>query len=223
MKIPKYNLANWSVMSVVLIVMTMSCAVLAAILTDTLVVRPTVNGGSINTLLPGWTYATATIMKVTLMAGVVSAFFAMVNYVRHRWLPILRQSRTARTGYRLAQAMSSANNSEKRSPILGILSMILVPLTQLIGALTVLLAQVLVDKPEGISSGYFPIVSRVAVLVMLACLAIGAVLGVMAVFRRERQSSMGAFGVATNTFLIGLFLYYEFYKLSFDQDRWSSP
>jgi hypothetical protein len=182
-----------------------------------------VNGGSINTLLPGWTYATATVMKVSLLAGLGSAVISVVNYVRHRWLPILSRSTIARTDDRPSQMMSPAIGPGKRTPIWGILSVILIPLTQLIGALAVLLAQALVDKPEGVSRSYFPMMSRTSVFVMLAWLTVGMVLGVVALLRRERRRSLGAFGVATNAFLIGLFLYNEFYKLSFDQDRWAAP
>jgi hypothetical protein len=223
MRISNHHFPTWGAMSVILIVMTMLCVILAAAVTDTLVVRPTVNGGSINTLLPGWTYATATVMKVSLLAGVVSAVIAVVNYVRHRWLPILRGSTTARTGDRPAQMMSPTISSGKRTPIWGILSVILIPLTQLIGALAVLIAQALMDKPEGVSRSYFPIMSRTGVLVMLGWLAVGMVFGLVALLKHERRRSLGAFGVATNAFLIGLFLYNEFYKLGFDQDRWAAP
>jgi hypothetical protein len=221
MRISKHNFLTWGAMSVILILMTMLCVILAAVMTDTLVVRPTVNGGSITTLLPGWTYATATIMKVCLLAGVVSAVFAVVNYVHLRWLPILRQPSTGQSGERHAQTMNSAVSSGKNIPILAILSVGLTPLTQLIGALTILIAQALVDKPEGISRSYFPLMSRTGVLVMFACLVVGMVLGVVALFKHKSRRSLGGLGVVMNAFLIGLFRYFEFYKLSFDQDRWA--
>jgi hypothetical protein len=44
---------------------------------DALVHRPP-DAGSITTLLPGFTYASATVMKVSLVAGAVSAAMAVV-------------------------------------------------------------------------------------------------------------------------------------------------
>lgn len=223
MRISRHNFLTWGAMSVTLIFVTMLCVILAAVLTDTLVVRPTVNGGSINTLLPGWTYATATIMKVCLVAGVGSAVFAVVNYVLLRWFLNFRRSSIGQIGDRQAQPINPAIGFGKNGSILAILSVFLTPLTQLIGALTILLAQALVDKPEGISRSYFPFMSRAGVLVMVACLVVGMVLGGVALFKRESWRSLGGVGVVMNAVLIGLFWYFEFYKLSFDQDRWAGP
>jgi len=141
--------------------------------------------------------------------------------VHLRWFPILRQSATGQAGDHQAQTLNAAVSSGKDIPILAILSVVLTPLTQLIGALTILVAQALVDKPEGISRSYFPFISRTGVLVMVACLVAGMVLGVVALFKHKSWRSLGGLGVVMNAFLIGLFWYFEFYKLSFDQDRWA--
>ncbi|MCC6538251.1 MAG: hypothetical protein IT162_11915 [Bryobacterales bacterium] len=64
---------------------TAFCAVLAAALLDACVRRPVTGGGSITTLLPGFVYACATLMKVCLVGGLLSA-------AAWRWWPIWRWS-----------------------------------------------------------------------------------------------------------------------------------
>jgi hypothetical protein len=40
---------------------------------------------------------------------------------------------------------------------------------------------------------------------------------------RERPRSLSVLGVVTNALLIGMFWYFEFYKLGFDQDQGAAP
>ncbi len=60
-------------------------------------------------------------------------------------------------------------------------------------------------------------------LVQLAFIAAGAVSAIIALLRQERPRSLPVLGLVTNAFLIGMFRYFEFYKLGFDQDRWAAP
>src|SRR4030095_6167880 len=60
----------------------MLCAILATIILDSLINRPV--PASITTLLPGFAYGTALIMKVCLAEGVVAAVIALASRKRQR-------------------------------------------------------------------------------------------------------------------------------------------
>jgi hypothetical protein len=180
----------------------MLCAALATVMLEALLV-----GGeraSINTMLPGWTYASATVMKICLVAGVVAAVVALVSVARSRWFPV------------------SASNSGAGSPSWGILSVALLPLSPLIGAFAVVIAQALVDTQEGPSMSYLSFLSRCGVLMMLVWISTSMMLGVVALLKRERPRSLSVFSLVMSACLIGLFWYFQFYKLGFDQDRWAA-
>jgi len=170
---------------------------------------------SINTRIPGWTYASATVMKIYLVAGVVAAVIAFVHLARWRSLPTSERSPSVASDDRPVVA--------KSIPIWGSLSVILPPFASVIGALAVLIAQVLVDMPDGASPSYLSVISRKGVLVMLAWISASMLLGILSLLKREYPRSLALFGVVTSACLIGLFWYSQFYKLGFDQDRWATP
>lgn len=211
----------WGILSAALILVTALSAILATGTLDAVVVRP--EPASINTLLPGWTYAAASVMKVCLGAGAVLAVIALVNRARLRWLPVIALATTGASDDRQENTPNPATILGKIIPVWSVLSVALTPLTPLIGALAVVVAQAFVGKSEGIAMSDFPLISRTGVLVMLAWIAAGMVAGLIALLKRERPRSLSLFGVVTNVFLIGLFWYFEFYKLGFDQDRWAAP
>ena len=221
MNTSRQTIRIWGILSVAPFAVTLLSAVLATVMLEALLVGA--EPASINTMLPGWTYASATVMKICLVAGVVAAVVALGTLALRRWFPFPGPATTAASDDRQERATNPANISEKVIPIWGILSVALPPLAPLIGALAVVTAQALMDKPDGPSMIYFTFMSRTGVLVMLAWIAASMGLGVLALLKRERPRLLSLFGVVTSACLIGLFWYCEFYKLGFDQDRWAAP
>ena len=52
-------------------------------------------------------------------------------------------------------------------------------------------------------------------------IAAALVLGIAASLKCPRHRSPAVLGMVVNATLIGLFWYFEFYRLGFDQDRWA--
>ena len=77
------SLPIWAITSVASITLPILCSALATILLEALLVG--YEPASINTMLPGWTYASATVMKICLAAGVVAAVIVLMNLARRRW------------------------------------------------------------------------------------------------------------------------------------------
>lgn len=221
MNTSRQTIRIWGILSVAPFAATLLSAALATIMLEALLVGH--EPASINTMLPGWTYASATVMKICLVAGVVAAVIALGDLARRRWFLVPGFATTAASDDRRERTKNPANISAKVIPIWGILSVALPPLAPLIGALAVVIAQALVDKPDGPSMSYYPFISRTGVLIMLAWIAAGMGLGVLALLKRERPRLLSMFGVVMSACLIGLFWYCEFYKLGFDQDRWAAP
>jgi hypothetical protein len=221
MNTSRQTIRFWGILSVAPFAVTMLGATLATTMLEGLLAGR--EPASINTRLPGWTYASATVMKICLIAGVVAAVIALVDLARRRWFPVPEPATTVASDDRRERMTTPLNHSAKGIPIWGILSVALPPFAPLIGALAVLIAQALVDRPDGASMSYLSLLSRKGVLVMLAWITAGMMLGVLALLKRERPRSLAMFGVATSACLIGLFWYCQFYKLGFDQDRWAAP
>ena len=210
------SLPIWTITSVASITLPILCSALATILLEALLVG--YEPASINTMLPGWTYASATVMKICLAAGIVAAVIALMNLARRRWFAEV--ATRAASDDQQARATNPANPSAKSIPICSILSVALPQFAPLIGALAVTIAQTIVDKPDSASMNF---ISRSGVLVMLTWIAASLILGVVARLKGERPHSLSIFGVALNACLIVLFWYWQFYKLGFDQDRWAAP
>lgn len=202
--------------AVILTLGTMVCAIFAAMTFEAFIDRPE-GGGSITTLLPGVVYASATVWKVCLASGLMSVAAAMVRRVSARF----RRSDTASNVSDEGPSGSASNPSRRVLPIWGIMSVVLTPLAPLVAALAVVIAQTLVDKPEGVSLSYFPQIARTGVLVMLAQISAAAVAAVTSLVRREGSGMLSILALVTNALLIGLFWHFEFYALGFDQDGWA--
>ena len=211
----------WGISSAALTTVPILCAALATIMLEALLAGR--EPASINTRLPGWTYASATVMKICLAAGVVAAIIALVDLARRRWFPVPEPATTAASDDRQERTTNPSNHSAMGIPIWSILSVALPPFAPLIGALAVLIAQAFVDRPDGASMSYLSLISRKGVLVMLAWITASMTLGALALLKRERSRSLSLFGVVMSACLIGLFWYCQFYKLGFDQDRWAAP
>ena len=196
------GLANplWAILPVVLTIETALCAVLAAAALDLFVHRPTQGGGSITTLLPGFVYASATVMKVCVVTVLVSAI--------------------AGSARRLF-ARGTSKLSSSCLPVWGITSIALTPLTPFLGTLAVLGAQLLIAGRGVLSAGEFSQAARSGVLVMLGIISAGVLAAVTSLIRRERPRMLPILGVVANIVLVGLFWHFRFYALGFDQDTWA--
>ena len=143
---------------------------LAAVTVDTFVRRPQDGGGSITTLLPGFVYASATVMKVCLVCALTSAVGGFA--------------------WRLF-ALGPSGRSSPGLPVWGIASIALGPSTPCLGSLAVLGAQILV-APGVPSAGDFSQISRSAVVVMLSLIVAGVVASVTSLIRREADCASDA-------------------------------
>ncbi len=199
----------WDLAAVILTLGTMGCAILAAITYENFINRPQ-DGGSITTRLPGVVYASVTVMKVCLVSGLVAVTAAVLRRVLRR----------RSVGLPSKEATGSLRSL---TPTWTITSIAMTPLAQLVGALAVVIAQLLIDKPNGVSLSYFPQTARTGVFVMLAQISIAAIAGVISILRREGFGLLSVLGLITNTLLISLFVHFEFYALGFDQDLWAPP
>lgn len=188
----------WAIVVVTLTLGTFLSATLAAVILDVLIDRPAQGGGSVTTIIPGFVYATATVMKVCILAGLVSVVIAVMKRVL---------------------ADRAENISARTLPIWGITSTALAPLTPLVGALVVLIAQTLAGSAPLIND--FSRFSRIAVAVTLFLISAGAVFAVTSLVKHERPRLLPVVGLITNAVLIGLFWHFEFYALGFDQDTWA--
>ena len=172
---------------------TLLAGSVAAMTLDSFVQRPP-GAGSITTLLPGFTYAAATVMKVSLVAGVVSAIVAVATRVLG--------SAPAATGV--------------RGRSWALVSTAMAPTALLAGTLAVLIAQ-----DPALSVRDFTYVSRGAVFVQLWTIGVGAVAAAVSLIGRERPRPLAVLGLIVHGLLIGLFWSLQFYAVGFDQDTWA--
>ena len=201
MEISSYTILTWRKAAAALIPATFVCAVFATFVLDALMLRPTVDGGSVNTLLPGATYAMATIMKVCLLEGLIMIVVAIISYLRFRKIP------------------DNSEAAQRSIPFWTIGSLLLPPLAIASGAIAIMAAQSFSDLPGDARSYTF--FSRTGVLVMLACLAAAASLGAVALIKRESLAIVPVVSIAAVVALIVLFWYFEFYAIGFHQDNWA--
>jgi len=194
----------WAIVVATLTLGTLLSAILAAIILDVLIKRPAEGGGSVTTIIPGYVYAVATVMKACLLAGLGSVVVLLMK----RMLA-LRAENTLRT------------STSPALPIWAITSTALAPLTPIVGALVIIVAQTFAGNAAGPLIGDFSQFSRVAVVVCLLLIAAGAVAAVTSLVKHERPRLVPVVGLITNAVLIGLFWHFEFYAIGFDQDTWS--
>jgi hypothetical protein len=166
----------------------------------------------VTTIIPGYVYATATVMKVCILAGLVSVVIALLKrLLAHRAL------RAPAFCARPIPRVSSA----RTLPIWAIISTVLAPLTPLVGALVIIVSQSLPRYASGSLIADFSRFSRVAVAVNLFLIAAGAASAVTSLAKHERPRLVPLVGLITNAVLIGLFWHFEFYAIGFDQDTWA--
>jgi len=180
----------------------MASGIVATAILDPFIERPA-GGGSLTTLIPGFVYAAATVMKVCLVAGLGSAVIALI--VR------------AFGGRARSESASGANGP--RLPGWGIASVTLAPLTPLAGAIAVMMVQV--RAPAALTLHDFTYVSRTAVFVTLALLSAGVIAGFLSLMKLERPRLLALVGLLVNSLLIALFWHLEFSAIGFDQDTWA--
>jgi len=175
-----------------LVLATVLAAVAATAMLDTWIQR---GGGPVNTMVPGYTYAAAAVMKVTLFEAVILLLGAMVEWFRDR-------------------------PSVSAVPVIAVISVLTTPLAIFAGAVLVLVfpAQ-LVERSDILFRS--SAASRAAVFGMMGLLLLGVGAGMFSLLRRERPRMLPIIGIATNFVLLLIFRYFEFYKLGFDQDRWA--
>jgi hypothetical protein len=75
----KQTIGIWAIVVSTLIVGTLLSAIFAAVILDVAIERPAVGGGSVTTIIPGYVYATATVMKVCILTGLVSIVILLMN------------------------------------------------------------------------------------------------------------------------------------------------
>ena len=171
--------------------------VLTAVLLDSFLIR--YDRGSVTTMLPGFVYAIAFILKTSLVEAAVLGVFAFVT-------------------------MASGRPSEAQSkvPSWTIFSILLPAAAPLLGTLVILVTQAIADKPDADTVSYFTRISRTGVFAMIGILVAAIVSAIVALVRRERPRGLPLIALATSIFVLVLFQYWEFYKLGFDQDRWNA-
>lgn len=196
----------WAIVVVTLTLGTLVSVTLAAVILDVLIVRPELGGGSVTTIIPGYVYATATVMKACILAGLMSVVIPLIQRVL---------SDTA------VNTLRASTLSAPKVPVWGITSTALAPLTPLVGALVVLIAQTLAVNGDGPLISDFSQFSRIAVIVNLFLILAGAVPAVISLVKRESPRMVPVVGLITNAVLIGLVWHFEFYAVGFDQDTWA--
>lgn len=194
---------TWTIVVVALSLGTLLSGVIAAALLDVFINRPAEGGGSVTTIIPGFVYATATVLKVCILTGVVSLVIQLIKVAVAR---VLDHAPRVPVG---------------KFPILGIVSTFVAPLTPLVGTLVVLISQAFPNDAAGPSISEFSQISRTAVLVSLFLISAGALLAVASLLKRERPQLVPWLGLIINAILIGLFWHFEFYAIGFDQDAWA--
>jgi hypothetical protein len=191
------NVPIWILAPAILAGETVISAVLTAMMLDVLLRRPVVDGGSVTTLLPGFVYACATVMKVCIVGTLVAAIAGM------------------------AWRFSAKGRATKGVPLWGLVSLVLAPATPLIGTLVVVGIQRLFAAEGAVLASHFPPLARMAVFVMLAILSAGAMAAIASLYRSERPSMVPMLGLVVNLVLVVLFYRLRFYALGFDQDLWA--
>ncbi|HKP69815.1 MAG TPA: hypothetical protein VJV05_11075 [Pyrinomonadaceae bacterium] len=169
--------------------------VLTAMLLDSFLIR--FDRGSVTTMLPGFAYGNALILKVGLIQAALLGVFAFAT-------------------------LASGRGSTRSRPVWGMVSVILYALAPLIGTLVVLVTQSAIDKPTGDTFTYFASISRIGVFALLATLFIAIASAVVSIIRREQPIGPSIIAVVINAIVIAVFVYWEFYKFGFDQDRWNN-
>ena len=189
----------WALTAGLLTIGTAVSTILAAVTLEMLMHRPS-GGGSMTTMLPGSTYATATVMKVCLGTGFITVAAWILGGMWRR---------------------SAAPAPARGLAVWGLASIALVVATPWIGAVGAVGAQAFADTGSGLALGDLPGISRTAVFVQLAVLFAGAVSAAASLAKHERPRLVALLGLAISAVLIGMFWHLRFYAHGFDQDTWA--
>lgn len=165
--------------------------VVSTVLLETFALRKTVDGGSLNTMFPGFVYACVAIMKIMLVAApiyIVAGFFSGI-----------RNEDQAASPY----------------PTCSIRALSICVLVPVIGAISILLAQ-------NIYLENFAHTSQFAVTVMFCMILAAVVVGVVGVVKKETPRTLSFLTLLVTVTIALTFVWFEFYKFGFDQDRWNN-
>lgn len=188
---------SWSAVAAILLVGTAVAAAFEAFVLEMFVSRPP-DGGSLTTLLPAMTYASATVMKICAGAGVVAGVVGLAAWARRR---------------------PSVGNPGR--PGLVLLSAAVPPLTLVVATVVVLLAQVVSGTSTELMLADFRRFGRFAVFAMMGLLATGVATAAVGWRRGERPGTLALFVAGVNGGLLWLFWHLHFYAPQFDQDTWA--
>jgi len=183
---------------------TLCSSILATTMLDAFLKGP--GPSSVTTRVPGFVYASATVMKVMLVAGLVMIVMALGHRM---WAAAF------------GSALGTSVPAESGVPYWGITSVVAAPLSPVTGATVLTLAQVLARTPQPLTMTDMSRFSQTAVIVMLIVLIGGAVAAFASLAKGERPMSLPILGVIVNGVLSGLFWHFEFYAVGFDQDKWA--
>lgn len=195
----------WGAVTAILVLGPLLASTLATMILDAFLEGP--GPSSVTTRVPGFVYASATVMKVSISAGVLTLLTRLVSRAVVRF----KQNATRPT----------SGPSSMVFPCWGITASALAPITPFVGALGVLTAQALTQTRGSLSMADMSQISRTAVILMLSLIAVGVVAAAIGLLTRERPVPLSALALVTNVLLIVLFWHFEFYALGFHQDAWA--
>lgn len=184
--------------AILLATVTLS-AVLGAVVLELFAIRVE-GGGSLTTMFPGFVYANAMILKISLLEVACLFILGIAIYF------------IGRTGDQETWMLPGA----------AIVSILLPAAAPLVGAIAIVVTQSKWDVPIRYSIDYFSRVSQVGVFVLVGALTVSVLTGVYSLIRHERPRSISLVSIATAITYLLLVRYWEFYKLGFDQDLWNN-
>ena len=177
---------------------TMACSIfITALALDSFLIR--YDRGSVTTMLPGFVYASALILKLSLVEAAVLGVIAFATMANQR-NPI----------------------DEGRLPLMAFVSIVLPALAPAIGTAAVLVTQTIIERPVGDTANYFARLSQIGVFAVIAVVSFAGLSGIVSLVRKERPIRFAVTGLIVSIVQLALFLYWQFYKFGFDQDRWNN-
>jgi hypothetical protein len=169
---------------------TFLAVILCTVILDAFIPRP--YPASVNTLLPGFTYASVAIMKVYLFFGLALIPVALL--------------------YRRA-------NFEV-TPVWSLIATSAVPISIPIVA-TIATIRLNATGWDQLTTSYFSTIGRFSVFLMLGIIVASIVAATISLGRKERPQLLTVMNLLTNILLVALFVHFRFYAYGFDQDTWA--
>ena len=184
------------VTSGILISVALLSAVTSAVVLEMFAIR--MEGvGSLTTMFPGFVYASALVLKVSLFEAVMLLIFTVAS--------------------RFVDSPRASSGSE----LAGLLSILLPAIAPLFGAVAIVVTQAVWNLPESNPYDYYSRLSRIGVLVTLGMILAGTLSAIHSL-RSARPIGISVIGLVTSIVYVAVFRYWEFYRLGFDQDRWNN-